>query len=116
LPGAPAGVRGVVNVHGAVLPVFDLRLQLGRPERRVRLTDYLLIANTSRRTVALLVDSVEGVIDGEEICPTRAGEIGVEAAVEILKFEGELVLVHDLDRFLSEEELEALQLALAERI
>jgi chemotaxis signal transduction protein len=62
LPGAPAGVLGVRNVHGEVVPVLDLAELLGvaaggEPGR-------IVIAEDSGRTVGL---AVEGVIGVEEI-------------------------------------------------
>src|SRR3546814_11301846 len=29
LPNAPAGVRGIINLRGQVVPIFDLRVRLG---------------------------------------------------------------------------------------
>ena len=33
VPGAPAALRGVLNVHGAIVPVVDVRARLGLPPR-----------------------------------------------------------------------------------
>jgi purine-binding chemotaxis protein CheW len=115
LPDAPAGVRGVINVKGVILPVFDLRPQLGIPQRAVRATDHLILARTSWRNVALLVDFVVGVVACDQGALTSAESImpGLNKSIaEVLKYEKEIVLVHDLDHFLSVQERDALQLAL----
>src|SRR3954470_10520753 len=72
LPGAPQGVRGVVNFRGTVVPVFDLRVRFGQAGREVQITDNLVIANTARRKVALMVDAAVSVV--------AAGEAGMVAA------------------------------------
>ena len=115
LPTAPPGVRGVINVRGEILPVFDLRAQLNFPRRELRASDHLIIAQTTWRTVALLVDHVIGVVPCHRSSLTSAESIlpGLKRSIaEVLKYDREIVLVHDLDFFLSVEERDALQLAL----
>ena len=114
LPDAPKGVRGVINLHGRVVPVFDLWARFGQPTREVRASDHLLIAHTHWRTVALLVDAVLGVVPRSEAQITPASAIlpDLECISGVMKLDGGLVLVHDIERFLSIEDHEALQMAL----
>lgn len=103
LPGAPDVVQGVVNIQGRIVPVVDLRKRFGLPPREVELADHLVIARTSRRPVALLVAAVTGVID----CPQSQliagkGILSDHRYIEgVLKLDDGLVLIHDLDTFLS---------------
>ena len=114
LPDAPAGVRGVINLQGRIVPVCDLWVRFGRPARALRASDHLLIARTHWRTLALLVDSVVGVVPRGEAQVTMGPEIlpGLEFTSGVMKLDGGLVLVHDIERFLSIEDHTALQLAL----
>ena len=114
VPEAPRGVRGVINLHGRVVPVFDLWVRFGQPAREVRASDHLLIARTHWRTVALLVDAVVGVVEGHKADITLAAEIlpDLECISGVMKLDGGLVLVHDVEKFLSIEDHTALQLAL----
>jgi purine-binding chemotaxis protein CheW len=114
LPEAPRGVSGVFNYKGKIVPVFDLRQRFGLPERAVRLSDHLIIAHTHWRVVALMVDAVSGVVAQSEVQLTPALEIlpDLECVSGVMKLDGNLVMVHDLERFLSIEDHEALQLAL----
>ena len=115
VPGAPRGVRGVINMRGAVVPVYDLRVRFGKPEREVRITDYLVIANTKRRKVALIVDAAVGVVKVDQAQVVVATEILPEFdAIEgVMKLDGDIVLIHDLDRFLSLEGQRELDAALS---
>ena len=54
LPQAPDIVLGVINLSGEVIPVFDVRKRFGLPVREIDLNDQLIIAQTARRSVALL--------------------------------------------------------------
>ena len=111
LPKAPEAVLGVVNVRGRVLPVFDIRKRFRLPGREIEPSDRLIIARTTRRTVALVVDAVAGVLEhsGQEMI--RAEEVlpAMEYVAGVAKLEDGLVLVHDLNAFLSLEEDEALE-------
>src|SRR5271165_5880039 len=62
LPNAPGIICGIVNVQGKPVPVIDSRARFGLPAKRIQLSDQLVIANTRRRSVALLVDRVEGLV------------------------------------------------------
>lgn len=114
LPGVPAGVRGVINVRGTLMPVFDLRASMGFPQREIRASDHLIIAHTSWRTVALLVDYVSGVVPCRAEALTAAPAIlpGITAVSDAVTLGGEIILMHDLDTFLTQEEHADLQLAL----
>lgn len=114
LPDAPRGVRGVINLRGRIVPVFDLRVRFGQPAREVRASDHLLIAHTHWRTVALLVDALVGVVDYDAAQITPGADIlpDLESISGVMKSDGGLVLVHDVERFLSIEDHTALQLAL----
>ena len=114
LPAAPRGVRGIINLHGRIVPVFDLRVLLGEPARAVRADDHLVIAHTRWRTVALLVDAVSGVVPRRAGQVTPAAEIlpGFEAIAGVLKLDDGLVLIHDIEHFLSLEDTAALERAL----
>jgi len=61
LPQAPAIALGVINLHGQVVPVLDMRRCFGFPPRDYGLTAHLLVVRTTRRTLALPVDEVLGV-------------------------------------------------------
>ncbi len=114
LPEAPRGVCGVINYQGRIVPVFDLWARFGQTSRDIRATDHLVIAHTHRRTIALLVDSVAGVVSLAEVQITLASEIlpNLESVTGVMKLDGNMVLVHDLERFLSIEDHEALQMML----
>ncbi len=110
LPKVPEIVLGVVDVHGQVFPVLNIRKRFGFPDKEIDLTDRLIIARTRKRTVVLLVDSVIGVIERSEQEVTEAEKIvpGMEYIEGVARFEDGMLLIHDLDKFLSLDEEEAL--------
>lgn len=110
LPNAPDIILGVVNLHGRVIPVINVRRRFGLPEREVALTDQLIIADTGRRHVALVADAVLDVLACAVQNQIAAEDIlsGVEYVEGVVKTTDGLIFIHDLDRFLSLEEEDSL--------
>lgn len=114
LPNAPSIVLGVIDVEGHVLPVLNIRQRFLLPERNLGPDDQLLIAQTGRRMVALVVDEAEGVIERPESAVVDAAQIvpGLEQFQGVLRLDDGLVLIHDLEKFLSLDEARVLDQAM----
>lgn len=114
LPKAPEIVVGMINLQGTLVPVFDIRTRFHLPPREVRLADQMIIATTAKRTIALMVDSVDDVIEisGEKIIAAKQILPKLEYLEGVIKTEDGMVLIHDLEKFLSLPEEKALDEAL----
>jgi len=110
LPKAPDIVLGVVNVQGKIILVVDIRKRFHLPEREMNLSDHLIIAHTSRRTIALVADTVTGVLElsDDEIIGKEEILSGLEYVDGVVKLEDGMILIHDLEKFLSLEEEKAI--------
>ena len=114
LPKAPDIVLGIVNIQGRVIPVINIRRRFCLPDREIALTDQLVVAHTAQRPVALVADaaldviarSAQSLIAAENILPK------VEYVEGVIKLADGLILIHDLDKFLSLEEASSLDHAL----
>lgn len=116
LPKAPAVALGVLNLHGKVIPVLDIRRRFGLPLRDYGLTAHLLVARTIRRTLTLPVDEVLGVrkVATEAVTPPDAVLPGIGHVSGIVALADGLLFIHDLDTFLSLDEERRLTDALKE--
>ena len=103
LPKAPKIVNGIVNFHGKIIPVFNIRKRFNLPDKETNLNDHLIIAHTSKRMAALIVDSISEVISKpkEEIVHTAKVLPEMEYVEGILKLKDGIILIHNLDKFLS---------------
>ena len=115
LPKAPEIVLGVINMQGQVVPVVDIRKRFRLPEREVNIDDRFIISRTSRRLVALVADDVIGVqkLENREIVSAEQALPFAEYIKGVAKVEEDLVLIYDLDRFLSLDEEQKLDEALS---
>ena len=113
LPNTPPSIRGVINLRGAVVPVVDLAMRFGRRAIQVTKRTCLIIVEVEvhgeQFAMGLMVDAVGQVIGlpPSDIEPPPCFGTGVR--VDFLKGLGkvgkEFVLILDLDRALTEEEL-----------
>jgi purine-binding chemotaxis protein CheW len=115
LPHAPPIVCGAIDLHGDIVPVLSMRKRLGFADRQISPDDQFVIARTSRQSVALVVDTTLGVIErrAEDIISACKILPRLEQIEGLVRLEDDLLLIHDLDRFLSLDEQRELDLALA---
>jgi purine-binding chemotaxis protein CheW len=116
LPKAPPIVEGVINLRGTLVPVLDLRQRFGLPSVPVAPEQHLVIARTGRRVVALRVDRALAFVDVDEraIVPPERVAPGAEHVAGIAKLPDGLLVIHDLDRFLSLEEARQVDAAIGD--
>jgi purine-binding chemotaxis protein CheW len=116
LPDAPRFILGVIDVRGRILPAVSGRQLFGCPERELSVSDEFILLRAAGRDLALVVDRVHGVAELSNEAFTEAEQVtpGLESMQGIAHFKDGLVLVEDLDRFLSPSDESALTKALAQ--
>lgn len=84
IPNAPPHVRGVINLRGVIVPIFDLRARFGMGLTKTSVMHVVIIVASGERTLGLLVDTVSDIItvDPSEIRPVP--EMGVQSAEQYL--------------------------------
>lgn len=116
VPMMPPSVRGVINLRGAVVPVMDLQARFGKPSTEVGKRTCIVIVeiNTGeqRQVAGVVVDAVNEVLDiaatDLEPPPAFGARIRADFIQGMGKVKGRFVILLNLDRALSTEELETL--------
>lgn len=114
LPGAPRSIRGILNLHGTLIPVGDLRRRLALPDREIDPGDCIVLARTPRRMIGLLTEGdVEILERGDEgVVPVESLVRADDSIRGVLRLESGLLFIHDVARFLSLDEERELDRAL----
>lgn len=114
LPGAPDVVEGVIDIQGEVVPVVSIRRRLGLTHRRVEISDSLVVAHARNRRLAVIAESVPGVVERSSGDVVSASVIarGNRYIEGLLKTGDGLVLIQDLDKFFSLQEESSLEQAM----
>ena len=110
LPKAPPIILGLINIQGTILPVINIRKRFNLPERELELYDMLILAHTKKRKVIIVVDSVTDIIESRknDIITSEKVIPHIDYVEGILRIDDGIVLIHNLDKFLSLEEENAL--------
>lgn len=117
VPMMPTFVRGVINVRGAVVPVVDLSARIGRKISDVTRRSCIVIIETGTegsdtQVVGVLVDAVSAVLEISardiEPAPNFGTKIRVEFISGMAKINNKFVIVLNVNRVLSVEEMAAL--------
>jgi purine-binding chemotaxis protein CheW len=113
---APRIVLGIIDLQGEMVPVISMRERLGFSEPDPSLTDHMIIAETTKRSVALLVNSVTGVIERKPEEITTAGKIvpGAKYVEGMARLGDGILFIYNLDNFLSAQEQSQLGRLLAQ--
>ena len=100
VPRAPDHVRGLVNLRGQILTVFDLGARLGLGARRIGRSTHNVILKSD--AVGLLVDAIGEVIQADiediEAPPANVGGIEGEFIDGVVKLEKELLVILSADK------------------
>ena len=115
VPNSPRYFKGIINLFGEVIPVFDGRLKFGFPEEEAKTREtciLILVFELDGNEVnsGIIVDSVEQVLtfSPEEIhpAPTVGKGFNSEFIHGIANVKNEFVIILNLERIFSEEEIE----------
>lgn len=116
IPLAPAFLRGVINLRGAVVPVVDLSVRFGRAPTAINRRTCIVIVEVSQGgDVSLLGVIVDGVTEVREV---EDGEVEQQPAfgtglrndfvTGMLRREQGFIPILDIGAVLAEQELQAL--------
>jgi purine-binding chemotaxis protein CheW len=118
VPMMPACIRGVINLRGAVVPVMDLSSRFGKPPTPVTKSTCIIIIEVQSQnegesqSMGVVVDAVQAVLEipSSEIepPPTFGAKIRSDFIEGIGKVNGKFVILLNVNRVLSNEEIGAM--------
>ncbi|MES2177621.1 MAG: chemotaxis protein CheW [Gemmatimonadota bacterium] len=110
--GSPSVIEGVINLHGQIVPVVDVRQRLALDPALISPAQFLVVMAVLDRTIALRVDDVEDIVELSDVLaepallsPVLQRLAGVAAA------EHGVLMIYDVDSFLTQTERDALDAA-----
>lgn len=113
VPRTPSFLKGVINLRGTVLPVIDLRLKFGLPEKEATVDTSIIVLNIEKDgedvLLGIMVDAVKEVLEfkTDEIAP--APSIGTKYDSNFIqgmwRIEESFIMVLDIDKVFSIEEI-----------
>jgi purine-binding chemotaxis protein CheW len=112
LPNMRGFIKGIINLRGVILPVFDLREKFRLAETTYTPFHSIIVMEILGRVMGVIVDEISDVVElfPEEVQATANLPPGVQTEYikGIGKKEDSLIVLLDVDKLLSSEELEIL--------
>lgn len=123
VPMMPTCIRGVINLRGAVVPVMDLSARFGKPSTPVTKSSCIVIIEIAsgdageRQSMGVVVDAVQAVLEipasDIEPSPSFGAKIRSDFIEGLAKVNGKFVILLNVDRVLSTQEIGAMGQATA---
>jgi purine-binding chemotaxis protein CheW len=111
LPKAQPYVRGLTNLRGMVLPVFDLRKRFNLAEQNTTHTSRIVVVRVNQAKIGMVVDEVSEVMTDHnctlEPAPAIAMSIDTTFIKGIAKVDERLIIVLDLTKVITQPEKKA---------
>lgn len=110
LPNTPEYIRGVINLRGAIVPIFDLRMRFEMASAEYNdLTVVVVVkiqTEDAEKTIGLVVDAVSEVYNIEKSEMSPPPEFGSDVESRYIKalanFQENLVILLDVEKLVNE--------------
>ena len=115
VPQTPEFMRGVINLRGSVVPVVDLRLKFGLTETEQTINTCIIVVEVQHENeivvIGALADSVQEVFELVPVQIEPPPRIGARFNTDFIlgmgKNGGQFIMILNIDRTFSSDELEA---------
>lgn len=113
VPKTPKFVRGLINLRGKIIPILDLRIKFGFEEKAYDKITCIIVVEFEnggkKKQIGIIVDTVSEVLNIQKNEVETPKDYGVETEGEFLlgigKLKNKVVMLMDVDRVVSVEEL-----------
>ncbi|MEW6263762.1 MAG: chemotaxis protein CheW [Thermodesulfobacteriota bacterium] len=113
VPQTPPFVKGLINLRGKVIPVVDLRVKFGLPEKEYNDRTTIIVVEIGSETgtvlMGIVVDTVNEVMNilGQDIedTPHFGASLKTDYIMCMAKTKGRVIIILDINRVLTDEEL-----------
>jgi purine-binding chemotaxis protein CheW len=118
IPNTPPHIKGVLNLRGTIVPIVELRTKFGMATIEYTMFTVIIVVVVKEKIMGLVVDAVSDVlnIDKKDIQPPP--QFGAKVDISFLNGIGKsgekLIALLDMDKLLSEEDVQTATITVAE--
>ncbi len=110
VPNSPEYVEGVINLRGKVIPIIQMRKRLNMEAKPLDKDTRIIVVEINKKVIGFIVDNVNEVLRIDksvtEAPPSMVSGIDSDFITSIAKLEDRLLILLDLEKILSTEEVE----------
>ena len=113
IPKAPDYMKGVINLRGSVLPVVDMRIKFGLPEKENTVDTSIIVLSIDLDgepvLAGILVDAVREVLELKSAEITPSPSIGTKYNTSFIegmwRIDSKFIMILDIDKVFNTEEI-----------
>ncbi|MFA5340358.1 MAG: chemotaxis protein CheW [Clostridia bacterium] len=113
IPEAANYIKGIINLRGRIIPVIDLRLKFGKPEKEYNERTCIIVISYGDMTIGFIVDNVSEVITLKEDqlvpLPSYGKDLTSNYVKTIGKADNGIKLLLDCNRIIRSDELNIIE-------
>ncbi|MEM0982850.1 MAG: chemotaxis protein CheW [Planctomycetota bacterium] len=117
VPQSPPEIEGVINLRGRIIPVMDLRTRFNMPPAERDDNNRIVVVEIRGRVIGFVVDKVHEVLRISssivDTAPDMVTSVDTDFIDGVGKLEDRLLILLNLGRMISAEDLEAISAAAA---
>ena len=99
IAGAPAHIRGVIDLRGTIVPIVDMRIHAGLAHPKLDDSTVVIILDLGQRMIGMVVDGVSDVmrIDAKDVRPVpEMNGFDAEYITGLATHDGAMLMVVDV--------------------
>jgi purine-binding chemotaxis protein CheW len=110
IPNSPEYVKGVLNLRGSIVPIFDMRQRLGMDVRDYSKDTVVIVLRVrnkeNEKNIGVVVDEVSDVLNAQQDSIRNAPQFGsgipIEYITGLVDVDGKMVMLLDVDKLLNQ--------------
>lgn len=110
IPNTPSHIKGVLNLRGTIVPIVELRTKFGMDTIDYTMFTVIVVVVVREKIMGLVVDAVSDVLNIDKKDIQAAPQFGAKVDVSFLNGIGKsgdkLIALLDMDRLLSDDDLQ----------
>lgn len=108
VPQSPPHVLGVLNLHGSIVPIVDLRMRFRLEQMDYTAITVIIIMSVEtangRRDLGVVINGVSNIIDlkAEDLkaAPDLGGQVSTEFIHKLMTMNNNIIILLDIDRLI----------------
>jgi len=112
VPNSPSYAKGVLNLRGAIVPIFDLRERFDLPVQAYTKDTVVVVLRVNSESgiciMGVVVDGVSDVLnasqDGIVSAPDFGGRVATEFISGLASADGKMIMLLDVDKLLNQDD------------
>lgn len=109
IAGAPAFIKGVINLRGEIVPIVDMRMKLGLDRAEYDAFTVVIVLNFGGRMAGMVVDGVSDVLtlrpDEIHESPELGSAVDMRHIVGLGAIDGRMLILLDIANWMSSGEM-----------